>query len=103
VADRLVERLPCPEHRVSRARVLAATGNPGAAYREVGDVEGGGYRSRRTLGLRADLSFRLRFIREHADATAAYFERYGGGHAAALAAGSANYFAGDFGWVASLF
>lgn len=76
LADRLVDRLPCPEHHVTRAKVLARAGEFDRARAEIAEVENTGYETEQTTKLHAQFALELRRFGEFAEVTRRYYERF---------------------------
>jgi hypothetical protein len=68
LAEELVTRLPCPEHRIRLATALAVSDDEPKAYQLLQSIEESGYRTRTTAGMIIDLTRSLHRLREHADA-----------------------------------
>ncbi|HEX7070624.1 MAG TPA: hypothetical protein VF190_07450, partial [Rhodothermales bacterium] len=96
IAGRLVERLPCPEHRIMRARALWRAGRAEEALDEVRAVEAAGYVTEETVRLIAGLAAELRRLGERATATRRLFEQFDGSDEVGLEAARSAIFAGDY-------
>jgi tetratricopeptide (TPR) repeat protein len=75
LADRLVCRLPCPEHRITRAKARALAGDVDLAYDEVREVVDSGYSTPVTAELLIDLARRKGRLREYAREAEDYYHR----------------------------
>jgi tetratricopeptide (TPR) repeat protein len=96
LSDRLVKRLPCPEHRILRALVLAQIGDHEGAFSEVVAVEHAGYETRETTELRARLALELHRLGAHADALKRLYNRFDSSSRVGLAAAHAAIRAGRY-------
>lgn len=95
LAERLVRRLPCPEHRIVLVKARALADDLEGAYEELRTVTASGYTTRVTAELSVDLARRKRFVREYALAAGEFYEAIDQSPEVGFTAAEAIALAGD--------
>jgi hypothetical protein len=95
LAERLVRRLPCPEHRLVLVRARALAGDLDGAYDELQKVSQSGYVTKATAELSIDLARRKRYVREYAHAAGEYYASLDSSPDVGFTAAEAVALAGD--------